>query len=92
MADIEYNDSKFEWDEISCGVPKDSILGSLMFLLYIIYLYYATDKLILYIDDTNLIILDTDLTYLKILKTKVVLFFVLSLNNYLCEFWFILMF
>ena len=53
---VEYNDFCSQSNKIKCGVPQGSILGPLLFLLYINDLCNATEigELILFADDTNL--------------------------------------
>ena len=52
----EIKGTRSELAEISCGVPQGSILGPLLFLIYIMDLPKATElKTILYADDTTLI-------------------------------------
>ena len=52
---VEYNGFYSLSDKIRCGVPQQSILGPLLFLLYIHYIYNATGmgEFILFADDTN---------------------------------------
>ena len=53
---VTYNGVSSRTKTITCGVPQGSILGSLLFLLYINDLYnvWSTSVPLLYADDTNL--------------------------------------
>ena len=53
---VEYNGSCSTNKFITCGVPQGSILGPLLFLLYIKDLSYVSDKIfsLLFADDSNL--------------------------------------
>jgi hypothetical protein len=63
------NGSTSKWDMIKCGVLQGSILSSLLFLLYINVLPKILNKdnyMVLYANDTNIIITDRDKSYFKI--------------------------
>ena len=60
---VTYNGQASDIRHISCGVPQGSILGPLLFLIYINDLYKVCEKLfaILFADDTNLFLSGNDL-------------------------------
>jgi len=65
-------DNLSKWREVQHGVPLGSVLGLLLFLMYINDLSKSVSNItsaILFADDTSFIVVDCDETALK-LKTK----------------------
>lgn len=69
---VTYNHKSSAYTEVTCGVPQGSILGPLLFLLYINDLPLCSDKLhfILFADDTNILYSHKDPKCLEIELNK----------------------
>ena len=67
MQFVNLNNVKSEYLPINCGVPQGSILGSLLFLLYIndISNISSIIDIILFADDTNILFSEKCLTTLE---------------------------
>ena len=61
----------FPLKNITCGVPKGSILGPMMFLIYVNDMYSTVEcKLLLYADDSALIVLGNNVSETELTLTK----------------------
>jgi len=58
MQSVEINNKLSSFNQIKCGVPQGSILGPLLFILYINDIVHVSSKMkpILFADDTNLLL------------------------------------
>ena len=66
MQYVSFNGKNSSHSNISCGVPQGSILGPLLFIMYMNDLIYMSNfsNMILYADDTNIIFSHPDLNQL----------------------------
>ena len=60
---VVLNNTKSELNNISCGVPQGSILGPLMFLLYVNDLYSVSNSMmtLMFADDTTMFLKRSDI-------------------------------
>ena len=69
---VKYNSTLSDRENIKCGVPQGSILGPLLFLLYINDIHSCSDLLsfILFADDTNIFVSRKSLNDLELLVNE----------------------
>jgi hypothetical protein len=75
MLHLEAGESNSaDWGTVKYGVPQGSIVGSLLFLLYINDLPSAlsTDDKLLYVDDTNILVSGTNIDEIQV-RSKLIL-------------------
>ena len=69
---VKYGDTKSKEMIMKCGVPQGSVLGPLLFLIYMNDIYKSTTQtsLIRFADDTNLFYSNKDINELETLTTS----------------------
>ena len=68
---VDVNGTLSSYSKITCGVPQGSILGPLLFLIYVYDMAGALDqKLLLYADDSAILVSDKDVTNIESLLQK----------------------
>ena len=68
MQCVIYNDIKSDFSNIKIGVPQGSVLGPLLFNIFLndLHIVFISSIPILFADDTNLIFKDKDANTLKL--------------------------
>ena len=81
MQFVQLNGTDSDIKSITCGVPQGSVLGPILFLLYINDLPNISDKLQFFVfaDDTNIYLEYNNLSYLEKIMNK-------ELENYMIGF------